>query len=345
MQWIPISLRSKTPTPRTVPRRRAPDPLPAAILVLALTGACAAPDPSPKADGDLGGTEVHPKETTAVQPTAHREATETWRTERLEALTQPDGWLSLVGLFWLETGDTTVGSDPNGDVVLPESVPPSLGTLNLPADGAPTFVAAEGQSFRVGDETKTRAELITDAQGEPTLVESGTVSFHLIDRDGRIGIRAKDSSHPDIAAFSGIDHYPVDLRWRFEAVYEPYDTPKDLTIPTVLGTPTSMQAPGSVRFELDGEVRRLDVLDNGDGNLFIIFADATNGSGTYGAGRFLYASVEGGDLGRAAPVVLDFNRAQNPPCAFTPWATCPLPPQQNRIVAAIEAGEKAYGDH
>jgi uncharacterized protein (DUF1684 family) len=264
-----------------------------------------------------------------------------WRQERLQSLTAGDGWLTLTGLFWLEEGESTCGSDPGSDVVLPASAPRRTGVLKR-AGGEVELVLEPGVEATIDGRPAGRATLATDAGGEPTRVELGTVSFYLIERDGRIGVRVKDRDHPHLKDFRGLDYYPVDLRWRVDARFEPYDPPKKVPVPTVLGTISEEESPGAVVFRLAAHDHRLDALPGGDGELFFVFGDKTNGGETYGGGRFLYAPVA--DAG--GRVVLDFNRSYNPPCAFTPFATCPLPPPENKLGLAVRAGEKKYGgDH
>ena len=273
-----------------------------------------------------------------VSGESHAQAVEQWRRERHEDLLKPDGWLSLVGLSWLEEGDNTCGSDPESDVPLPESAPARLAVLRMAADGTVELEAASGALLTVDGESRRRATLRTDAEGDPTLVEHGSIQLHLIDRDGRIGVRVKDRRSPALAAFEGIESFAVDAGWRIEGRFVSYDPPKSIAVPTVLGTVSEQASPGAVEMRVDGRAHRLDVLPGGDGEYFIVFGDATNGKETYGGGRFLYAA-EADAEGR---VVLDFNRAYNPPCAFTPYATCPLPPPQNRLETAVRAGEKKY---
>ncbi len=265
------------------------------------------------------------------------------RRERLEALTQSDGWLTLAGLFWLEKEASTCGSDPESDVVLPAPAPARAGVLSQTADGI-ELTLEPGVAATVDGKPVRRVLLATDATGQPTKVELGTVSFYLIDRDGRIGARVKDREHPNRRHFRGLDHYPIDLRWRVTARFEPYDPPKTVPIPTVLGTISEQPSPGAVVFRVAARDHRLDALPGGDdGELFLVFGDKTNGKETYGGGRFLSAPAPDAD----GAVVLDFNQAYNPPCAFTPFATCPLPPLQNKLGLAIRAGEQKYagGDH
>jgi len=172
------------------------------------------------------------------------------------------------------------------------------------------------------------------------LLELRTIQFHLIRRGDRLGVRSKDSESPVRTEFRGIEHYPASWEWRVEGRFEPYEPPKHVPVPTVLGTVDDELSPGAVVFEAEGRTLRLDVLEGADEHeVFVIFGDTTNGTETYGGGRFLYADLEPG--GR---LVLDFNKAYNPPCAFTPYATCPLPPKQNRLPLAIRAGEKKYGE-
>ncbi len=263
-----------------------------------------------------------------------------WRQERHESLTASDGWLTLAGLFWLEEGESTVGSDPESDVVLPASAPARVGVLRKTGGGV-ELALEPGVAATIDGAPARRATLVTDAAGEPTRVGLGTVSFYLIERDGRVGVRVKDRAHAHLADFRGVDRYPVDLRWRVEARFEPYDPPKPVPVPTVLGTISEQPSPGAVVFRVAARDHRIDALPGNDGELFLVFGDETNGKETYGGGRFLDAPPPDG--GR---VVLDFNKAYNPPCAFTPFATCPLPPRQNKLALAVRAGEKKYGgDH
>ena len=264
----------------------------------------------------------------------HVQTVENWRQERHENLTKSDSWLSLVGLSWLQAGANVCGSDPASDVQLPESAPARLGVLRLLEDGSVELLAEA--DVKVDGKIQRRAKLASDAEGKPTLVELGKVLFHLIDRDGRIGVRVKDRESPALVGFEGIESFAVDSRWRVEARFLPYDPPKSISVPTVLGSMSEVPSPGAVEMRVAGRSHRLDVLPGGEGEYFIVFGDVTNGKETYGGGRFLYAEAADSE-GR---VVLDFNLAYNPPCAFTPYATCPLPPRQNRLELAVRAGEK-----
>ncbi len=268
----------------------------------------------------------------------HAEEIESWRQERHESLKAPYSWLTLVGLSWLREGENTCGSDPQSDVVLPDSAPARAGVFHLDREGA-EFVGAEGSGVLHDGQPFDRLALATDMDGEPTVLELGTVKFHLIRRGERVGVRIKDNASPIYVAFEGIDNFPVSWGWRLEARFIPYDPPKPIPIPSVLGTVTEQASPGAVVFQIANESYRLDALPGSDENeLFLVFGDETNAEETYGGGRFLYVTRSG------RQAVVDFNKSLNPPCVFTPYATCPLPPRQNRLAVAVRAGEKNWGD-
>jgi uncharacterized protein len=266
-----------------------------------------------------------------------RQEVETFRKERVEDLKKEDGWFTLVGLAWLDEGENRFGSDPEAKVVLPEGKSPKLAGV-LVRKGDKVSVRVEpGVKMTSGGEPVTTRELVSDAKGEPTVLEMGSVSFHVIQRGDMMGVRVKDTKSAALAAFHGLDTYPIQPAWRVEARFEPYDPPKTIGIPNVLGQVTDMPAPGAVVFDWQGKTYRLDALGDPKEGLSLIFADQTNGKETYGAGRFL----ETGPV-KDGKVFVDFNQAYNPPCAFTAFATCPLPPSQNRLALRVEAGEKKY---
>jgi hypothetical protein len=269
---------------------------------------------------------------------AHRREIEQWRARRLERLESPEGWLTLVGLSWLEPGKNAVGSDAGNRVVLPAGkAAPFVGTLDRAGDGV-TFHAAPGAGVTSNGAPVTTLVLRSDKDGEPTALSLGTLTFYLIARGDRLGVRVKDSESPARRGFHGLEYYAIDPKWRVEARFEPYSPPKKVAIPNILGSVDQEDCPGALAFEIDGKTYRLDpVIERGETDFFVIFGDRTNGTDTYGAGRFLYASPPVG-----GKTVLDFNKAYNPPCVFTPYATCPLPPPENRLATRVEAGEKAY---
>lgn len=268
-----------------------------------------------------------------------------WRSKRLARLTRPDGWLALVGLYWLKPGDNPFGSDPANPVVLPAApgVPRRAGVFVLGNDGVVSVRCAAGAGVTLNDQPVTRTILRTDAdQNGPDILHAGRIMLYVIRRADRTGIRVKDPESPTRTGFKGLNWYPPDPKWVVTGHLERLAEPRNVEISTVIGTTEEMLAPGIIRFTVEGADLSLTPLVSSpdDTALFIIFADATSGPETYGAGRFLNARVS-----RDGTVVLDFNRAYNPPCAFTPHATCPLPPPENVLPIAIRAGEKISGSH
>ncbi|MEP6993014.1 MAG: DUF1684 domain-containing protein [Acidobacteriota bacterium] len=271
---------------------------------------------------------------------SYRAQIEAWRARRLAVLRSDDGWLTVVGLFWLEPGENSVGSAAGSRVALPSGkAADKLGVISLDGDRA-TFRPAPGADVRIDGKPAAPTVLRSDAQGEPTAVTSGSIRFYLIERGGRLAVRVKDTKSEARAKFDGITSYPIDPSWRIEARFEPYDPPKKLSVPNILGRVDAEESPGALVFERGGKTYRLDpVLEKGETDYFVIFGDATNGKETYGAGRFLYVAPPAD--GKA---IVDFNKAYNPPCVFTAYATCPLPPPQNKLPIPVAAGEKAYAE-
>jgi len=256
---------------------------------------------------------------------------EEWRVARDKRLSSPDGWLALVGLHWLTPGENRVGAHPASQVVLHgHEIPPRVGSLWL-EEGRVRFVPHEGVDL-------PEATLADDRDGVPTVLELGTLRFHVIRRGDRIGLRVRDAAAPALQAFDGLGHFPIDPAWRVTARLEPASPGSTVEIIDITGALSREATPGAVRFDRDGASWKLTALPGEDGNLWLIFGDATNGADTYGGGRFLYSEVPAAD----GSVVVDFNLAYNPPCVFSPYATCPLPPPQNRLGLRIEAGERAY---
>jgi uncharacterized protein (DUF1684 family) len=267
---------------------------------------------------------------------------EAWRKQRIQHLTSENGWLTLAGLVWLKDGKLSAGTAPGQDLVLPAGMPPSLGTFTLDG-GQVSFAPAPGvRVTRAGGESVTAPlVLVADAQGEPTLLRTGTFSFHVIKRGEKLGLRFRNTQADTRTHFHGIEMYPASATWVVQARWEAFVSPQKLKVPNVLGQLEDMDSPGVAVFTVGGKELRLQpVLEEGSDELFFIFGDETNKKETYGAGRFLYAP-----LPRDGHITLDFNHAYNPPCAFTPYATCPVPPAANRLATRVEAGEKRYANH
>lgn len=292
-----------------------------------------------------GVVAVH-AETPAPAPVAtYEQQILQWRSGRLERLTASNGWLSLIGLEWLKQGDNRVGSAADNDIVL-KAGPAHLGTVTLAKDGALHIVLAKDSAAMIDGKVLTEAALIDDAHvtgdASPTLVSFGVANFYVIDRDGRKALRVKDSDAVTRKNFLGIDYFPIDPSWHIVATWVPFDPPHKLEIGSVIGTIDKVDVPGKAVFQHDGHTYELlPYQEEPGGDLFFVIADRTSGKETYGAARFLYAA-----LPKDGKVILDFNEAYNPPCAFTPFATCPLAPPENRLDMRITAGEKKYrGEH
>jgi uncharacterized protein (DUF1684 family) len=263
---------------------------------------------------------------------------EQWRAERREKLTASDGWLTLIGLEWLSPGPNRIGAAARNDIVLGTG-PAHLGVITLAADGRAFLQLAPDVDARIDGADQTAAELRDDVQtgGRPTVVHFGTSSFTLIDRDGRKGMRIRDSDAATRTHFLGLDYYPIDPNWRIVATWVPTDSPRTLPIPTTLGSVREQPVLGKALFTRDGRQYALTAVGERADKFFFVLADATSGTETYGGARFLDA-----DMTSDGRMVLDFNKAINPPCAFTAYATCPLAPTENRLALPITAGEKKY---
>lgn len=265
-----------------------------------------------------------------------------WHAARLERLTAPNGWLSLVGLEWLQPGVNRIGSAADNDIVLAKA-PPHFGTLTWHPDDTLSIALIAARGAMIDGRAMRTSVMLDDSHAAPTTVDFGSVSFIAVDRGGRKGLRVRDSEADTRKHFTGIERFPVDPSWRIVADWQPLDPSFQLAMGTVIGTIETYPAPGKVVFERDGQSFTLyPVLESsGDQELFLVFADETSGRETYGAARFLYAGKP--DAGK---IVLDFNRAFNPPCSFTPFATCPLAPPENRLGLRVTAGELKYrGGH
>jgi uncharacterized protein len=265
---------------------------------------------------------------------------DTWHAARIERLQAEDGWLTLVGLHPLADGANAVGSAPDADVRLAGDAPAQAGVIEVGPAG-PVFTAHAKSGVLVNGESVPSAPLLTDLQDDTTMLTVGTLSFYVIDRDGALYVRVKDSDSTVRREFTGVDRYPVDDYWRIEARLLPHDPPRGVMVPNALGNVTEEPSPGRLIFSLQGKTRTLTPTGKPGSGLFIVFADYSSGTETYGGGRFLSAEPPDED----GNVILDFNKAVNPPCAFTPYAICPLPPEGNTLDVMVEAGEKIWGEH
>ncbi|HXI57461.1 MAG TPA: DUF1684 domain-containing protein [Polyangia bacterium] len=311
--------------------------LPAAVVALALGGGgllvAAMSEAAPPASSAPAA---------AAADDAYTKEIEQYRRDRERRLRSERGWLTLVGLFWLADGPNRFGSDPRAEIVLPAgSAPAQAGTVTL-RDGGVSLRVADGVAATINGKAVTTAELRPDDPGPPDVVMIGSVSMQVIKRSGRLGIRLKDSNSPARRQFAGLRWFPVNASYRVTARFVPHEHPVSITVPSAVGPAQTLSSPGAAVFTIEGHQLRLDAVmeEPSSTELFFIFRDKTTGSETYGAGRFLYTP-----LPRDGQVVLDFNKAFSPPCAFTVYATCPLPPPQNRLPIRIPAGELALPSH
>ncbi len=262
-----------------------------------------------------------------------------WHENRIAALTKPNGWLSLIGLFWLKEGNNTFGGASSNEIRFPSGkVPDEIGTFIL-KDRKVRAIIKPGVVVDHNGQAVDSIMMKNDLEGEPTILTYGTLSWYVIKRGDKVGIRLKDSESKARQEFKGIKMFKIDPCWKVVASFKPYNPPKTIEIPTVLGTVEQDTSPGALEFTLFGKTYSLDpTAEPGYERWFIIFADGTNDEQTYGAGRFLYVDVPGKD----STTVIDFNKAYNPPCAFSPYATCRLPPEENYLPIPVTAGEEKY---
>lgn len=272
-----------------------------------------------------------------LQASSYPATVEKLRADRIAELKSDEGWLTVAGLFWLQAGDNAAGSASGNALVLPKGAPAHLGVFRL-ADGRVTFTAAPGAAVTAAGKPVTTT-VLDPRTGEKEALAVGGLRMFLIRRGDRYGIRLRDMNSRMRQSFAGLTYFPLDEHLRVTAKYVPYDTPHTIPIPNVLGQTPEMVSPGYVTFTIGGQPLRLEPVYETDEkkDLFFIFKDPTSRDATYPAGRFLHAPLPANGT-----VTLDFNLAYNPPCAFTDFATCPLPPKQNQLGVRIEAGEKAY---
>jgi len=262
-----------------------------------------------------------------------------WHQTRISRLKEETGWLNLVGLFWLKTGEHRFGSAKDNDIIFP-SGPEHIGSLFL-KDSTVTINVLPGVSVLNNNQPVNEMILSDDHTEDPTILALGSLRWYIIKRIKGYAIRLRDLNAELLKTFRNINRFPVNVDWRIEAKFEKFDPPKKITIPDIIGTSEEENSPGAVVFTKDNQTYRMDALDAGGNRIWFIFADETSGNETYGAGRFLYTDKPDSN----GIVILDFNQAYNPPCVFTRFATCPLPPKDNYLKLRITAGEKMWGEH
>ena len=262
-----------------------------------------------------------------------------WRDSRRASLMAPTGFLNLAGLFWLDEETATFGSAPDNDLVFPAAADPHIGIFRLTGDGV-VMEPRQGVAVYSGDQRVGETLIADDTTDEPVMITHGALAWTVIKRDGRYAVRLRDFEHPALASFPPLQYFPIDPSWRVEARLERYSEPRRVAASTVIeGLGWNPESPGVAVFRKDGETHRLEAYASGE-RLFFVFGDRTNGKETYPAGRFLYTAIPGED-GR---IVLDFNRAYSPPCAFNDFSTCPVASPRNRLPVRVTAGELFNSD-
>lgn len=304
------------------------------LAALASLSACRDTDAPDNADGTA-------KPAAATEDIAFANEQKQWREARSADLTREDGWTSLIGLHWISAGPHYVGSAADNGIRLGMG-PAQLGMLDLGKDGSLRLVPGKGAGLTLDDVPLAAATALkSDAdEGGPSRIgfDQGKGLATVIKRGERYALRVKHADAEARTGFAGLDYWPASRQWLVEGRFIPHPRGRTIPIANIIGTIDDTPNPGAVEFAHAGKRYRLEALDEGDGQLFLVFADRTNGRGSYSAGRFLDA----GKPDAQGHVMLDFNRSYNPPCAFTAFATCPLPPPENRLDLAIAAGEKVY---
>lgn len=281
----------------------------------------------------------------AVDSAAYAAETQEWRAKRLDAIAGPDGWSTLAGLFWLDSAHYVIGSDSTrSTIVLPKDHTPAQFAILTRMDSTYLFRAMNAVQVFIDSTRIDSVTLGTDRQKEPVVLRAGSMTYRVIERGGQQLLRVKDSAYVLRRDFKGLEYFPLDTSMRVLAHLVPHATPRTLRILNVLGQAEEYRSPGMLEFAIGGTPYHLAASFEGNDTTqyFVIFRDATSKDLTYPAGRFMYATP----VDSEGYTILDFNRAYNPPCAFTAFATCPLPPAENVLKLALTAGEKRYaGPH
>ncbi len=278
----------------------------------------------------------------AQSGTAYQQEIDNWHTDRIQNLKADNGWLNLVGLYWLPEGKSIFGSGSQNDVVFPQGSINEVEGYFERAGNTVKLVVDKDTVIKVNGAVLVNGQAVIYQEGKRDLqvVTYGSLQWVIIKRDDKIGIRLRDLKSPLVNSFKGVERFAVDDAWRVQATLQVLSQPASIFITNIIGQTNAQKSPGKLVFTINNQQYSLDALEEGN-ELFIVFGDATSGKTTYPAGRFVYAKKPGAD----GKTILDFNKAYNPPCAFTDYATCPLPPKQNILPIAVTAGEKNYGHH
>jgi uncharacterized protein (DUF1684 family) len=280
------------------------------------------------------------RSTAVIQDTeAYIASVEEWQHDRLQHLKSKEGWLNLAGIFWLKEGEQSIGSHPSNDIVFPDKAPPFIGTLTMKDERIHLKVNEDAKLY-YNNERIVQLIMTRDTTGNPSYITHGNFAWYIMKRHESLAIRLRDYKNPAIDALDFIPSYPIDPDYVVRATLNAFDVPKIITVNTPFEDYTQdYECPGELQFKLKGKKLKLLPFISGEG-YFIIISDETSAMETYGGGRFIYAYPD--STGR---IILDFNKAYNPPCAVTPYAACPMPPPENHLPIKIKAGEKALVMH
>jgi uncharacterized protein (DUF1684 family) len=269
---------------------------------------------------------------------SHADSIRKWRQEYAQKLMSPEGWLAISGLFWLDQGENRMGAHPSNRIILPPNSAPEFSGIFTLRDREITLQAAEGVQMAINDQPLTTAQIAIDSYGSSEWIALKDLKISVIQRGARYGVRIYDKNHPQLKQFIVLHWFPIQPDYCIEASFIPFEQPKTMYIVNVLGDTLEMESPGYAEFTLQGQVYRLHAVPVEESDrLWFLFQDATSSDATYPGGRFLTS-----DAPRENKVTLDFNQAHNPPCAYTDFATCPLPPPINRLPVRVSAGESRY---
>jgi uncharacterized protein (DUF1684 family) len=264
-----------------------------------------------------------------------------WKAQRDREMRSDESWLTIAGLFWLEEGENSFGAAISNRIVLPPGSAPSLGGKFIRTGKRIVVEAAPDVALICGGKTVAHMDLRAGDSSSPDILALGDLRMWVIQRGDRYAVRLRDLGAPAFKEFGGLQYYLPSEDFRVEAVFVPYSAPKKIAVEARIVKRSELVSPGTVRFSWGGREYDFVAFDDEErGTYFLVFGDATNGAGTYDGGRFLDFKPRFGNK-----AVLNFNLAYNPPCAFTDFATCPLPPDRNRFPVPIEAGEKKYDRH
>ena len=265
---------------------------------------------------------------------AHAQEVLEWRAGRMQRLKDPYGYLTQIGLYWLETGIYSFGSAETSDVVFGGNAPPDIGIFTVTDDGV-SMTVSPGIDVRSDGVQVEEIEIAADTTDHGVTITHGSLAWTVVERAGQYGVRLRDFEHPFVESFGPLPYFDIDPSLRVEATLRRYEEPKIANVGTVIeGLGYHPSSPGIVEFEIDGQSYELEAYTSGD-SLFYVFGDRTSEDATYGAGRFLYSATPGED----GKTILDFNKSYSPPCAFNDFSTCPVASPRNRLPIRIEAGE------